>query len=214
MSHIYITYITIYIYYADTLIILFESIYLIDWMDWIDWMEDSILQDPWPSLSCCRCFGLNSADGPVDMSDDEGPRKGKGKKGKGGGGGGGKGGKDKGKGGKSSGGGINVSRLQVLPKFLQEIHAKYKPSKVARLQTGFARVDPSSGFQTITLIWSVFEDSSLFFEGSSRDVGEGWVFFVARYYLLELECVTGKYDIGWGCWGPSIEWNQASTCIA
>ena len=89
------------------------------------------------------------------MSDDEGPRgKGKGKKGKGGGGGGGgKGGKDRGgKGGKSSGGGINVSRLQVLPKFLQEIHAKYKPSKVAQLQTEFANVDPSKGFQTIILI--------------------------------------------------------------
>ena len=66
------------------------------------------------------------------MSDDEGPRgKGKGKqKGKGGGGG-----KDKGgKGGKPGGGGINVSRLQVLPKFLQEIHAKYRPSDVAQMQ--------------------------------------------------------------------------------
>lgn len=66
------------------------------------------------------------------MSDDEGPRgKGKGKKGKGGGGG-----KDKGgKGGKpSGGGGINVSRLQVLPKFLQEIQAKYRPSDVAHMQ--------------------------------------------------------------------------------
>mmetsp|Transcript_20871 Transcript_20871/g.24751 ORF Transcript_20871/g.24751 Transcript_20871/m.24751 type:complete len:146 (+) Transcript_20871:59-496(+) len=63
------------------------------------------------------------------MSDDEGPRKG-GKKGKGGGkgGGGGKGKERKGGSGGGKAGGLNVSRLQVLPKFLQEIHAKYRPS--------------------------------------------------------------------------------------
>ncbi|CAE7567616.1 unnamed protein product [Symbiodinium natans] len=73
------------------------------------------------------------------MSDDEGPRGKGGKRGKGGGkGGGGKGGGGKGggaKGGKAaekSGGGFNVSRLQVMPKFLQEIHAKYKPSEAKR----------------------------------------------------------------------------------
>ncbi|OLQ00308.1 hypothetical protein AK812_SmicGene17038 [Symbiodinium microadriaticum] len=74
------------------------------------------------------------------MSDDEGPR---GKGGKRGGKGGGKGGGGKGgdrKGGKGSseragggsGGGFNVSRLQVMPKFLQEIHQKYKPSEAKR----------------------------------------------------------------------------------
>ena len=78
------------------------------------------------------------------MSDDEGPRgKGKGKKGKGGGGG-----KDKGgKGGKPSGGGINVSRLQVLPKFLQEIQAKYRPSDVAMQNLRSRGLSPQAGSQ-------------------------------------------------------------------
>ncbi|CAJ1362870.1 unnamed protein product [Effrenium voratum] len=70
------------------------------------------------------------------MSDDEGPRGkgGKGKKGGGkGGGGGGGGGKSGGKGGKAGErGGMSVSRLQVLPKFLQDIHAKYKPAEDKR----------------------------------------------------------------------------------
>ncbi|CAK9047421.1 Uncharacterized protein SCF082_LOCUS26561 [Durusdinium trenchii] len=59
------------------------------------------------------------------MSDDEGPRKGKGKS-RGKGKEGGKSGKSGGK--ASSGGGMSVSRLQVLPKFLQDIHARYRPS--------------------------------------------------------------------------------------
>ena len=70
------------------------------------------------------------------MSDDEGPRGkgGKGKKGGGkGGGGGGGGGKSGGKGGKAGERGrMSVSRLQVLPKFLQDIHAKYKPAEDKR----------------------------------------------------------------------------------
>jgi len=75
------------------------------------------------------------------MSDDEGGCKGKGKKGKGdgrreGGGGGGKsaGGKS-GKGGKGDrdgGGGPSVSRLKVVPKFIQEMQARLKPTEAKR----------------------------------------------------------------------------------
>ena len=61
------------------------------------------------------------------MSDDEGPR-GKGKKGGKGGGKSGKSGQSGGKAGGKSGSGVSVSRLQVLPKFLQDIHARFRPS--------------------------------------------------------------------------------------
>eukprot|EP00930_Biecheleria_cincta_P002561 TRINITY_DN103570_c0_g1_i1.p1 TRINITY_DN103570_c0_g1~~TRINITY_DN103570_c0_g1_i1.p1 ORF type:complete len:188 (+),score=49.37 TRINITY_DN103570_c0_g1_i1:113-676(+) len=62
------------------------------------------------------------------MSDDEGPRgkgKGKGKGSKGGGGG-----KSKKDGaGSGGGGGMNVSRLKTMPKFLQDMTAKFKPTE-------------------------------------------------------------------------------------
>lgn len=73
------------------------------------------------------------------MSDDEGPPGKKGRKGKGGddkgckskGGGGKGGGGSKGKGGGADNG-ISVSRLKVLPKFLQDMQSRLKPSEEKR----------------------------------------------------------------------------------
>mmetsp|Transcript_127476 Transcript_127476/g.224560 ORF Transcript_127476/g.224560 Transcript_127476/m.224560 type:complete len:206 (+) Transcript_127476:108-725(+) len=83
------------------------------------------------------------------MSDDEGGgkkggRKGKDRRGEGGGGGGSGGGGKKGRDGGGKGNGVSVSRMKVVPKFIQEMQARLKPSEAKR-GLEHARLDDKQG---------------------------------------------------------------------